>query len=865
MENRDHKLSRFARWILEKLSVYSQRYLIKEDLEEEYLNLCQTQGKRKARRWLRRQTLLAVGFYLKYLFSWRNLMLKNYLKITIRNIKRHKGYSFINISGLAVGMAVFILISLFVQYELSFDRYHENADRIYRVTRERENSAGNDRSAFIPNDLGPAMVEEFPEVISAARLFRWHRGENYFSFGDTGIYEKLYYIDPQFFEIFSIPFISGNPKAALNDPLSLVLSARLAEKHFRNEDPVGKQLMLREGDREFIYKITGVFENMPDNSHLIMDLITPIGPILQETGDSHTYVLLEESANPNNVEKKLSELVNRQFSSVIDDRTRERYFLQPLTAIHLHSRIGDNTVYSNYNDIRNIYIYVSVAILILIIVCLNYMNLTAARSFQRYKEIGIRKVVGANRKQLFIQFLGESFLITVFSLIGSMILAVLFLPGYNSIIGGNLSLAQMQKPTFFLAIAAVVFFVGVLGGCYPAFYLSSLRSVNILKGITKKKAKRSWVRDTLVVSQFSIAIIIISSTFVISSQLHFINTKDMGYDREQIVVLSHLNNHMEVRRNEETIKTELLRNPNITAVSCSSDLPNHSFPRGQVELQAKSTGEPVPFNVYTVDHDFLDLYGIEIVEGRTFFREFPSGSVREVLINQTAAKALGEESPIGKEFRFWGSRIGRIVGVLKDFHSLSLHHQIPPTFIAHYPAFTNHISIKINIVNIPETISAIEKTMNKLAPHYPFDYHFFDEIFERDYQSERKMEKIFRFFMLLSIGLACMGLFGISTYSAQLRIKEIGIRKVLGASVSGITLLLSQDFTKCVLFANIFAWPVAYYLMNKWLQNFTYRIGLSVWIFLISGLAALCIALLTVSFHSIKAATANPVESLRYE
>jgi putative ABC transport system permease protein len=259
MINRDHKSSRFPWWILEKLSVYSQSYLIKEDLEEEYLNLCQTQGKRKARRWLWRQTLLAVGFYVKYLFNWRNLMPKNYLKITIRNIRRHKGYSFINISGLAMGMAVFILISLFVQYELSFDRYHENADRIYRVTRERENSAGNDRSAFIPNDLGPAMVEEFPEVISAARLFRWHRGENYFSFGDTGIYEKLYYIDPQFFEIFLIPFISGNPKAALNDPLSLVLSARLAEKHFRNEDPVGKQLMLREGDREFIYKITGVF------------------------------------------------------------------------------------------------------------------------------------------------------------------------------------------------------------------------------------------------------------------------------------------------------------------------------------------------------------------------------------------------------------------------------------------------------------------------------------------------------------------------------------------------------------------------------------------------------------------------------
>ncbi|NIN92798.1 MAG: FtsX-like permease family protein, partial [Candidatus Aenigmarchaeota archaeon] len=570
MEKRNYKPSRFSWWILEKLSVYSDRYLIKEDLEEEYLNLCQTQGKHRARRWLRRQTLLAVGFYTKYLFSWRNIMLKNYLKITIRNIKRYKGFSFINISGLAIGMTIFILIALFVQYELSFDRYHENADRIYRIIRHTVDDslgAANSNSVFIPAGLGPAMVEEFPEVISAARFFRWHRGENYFSFGDKNIYEEMYYVEPEFFEIFSIPFISGNPKTALNDPLSLLLSARLAEKHFGNEDPVGKQLTLREGDAEFIYKITGVFKTMPDNSHLVMDLIVPLSNWLKTHSSSScpTYILLRGGADPKNLEQKLPEFLNRHFSLVIDERIRERYFLQPLTAIHLHSRIGDNTVYSNYNDIRNIYIYVSVAILILIIVCLNYINLTAASSFQRYKEIGIRKVVGANRKQLFRQFLGESFLITVFSLIGSIILAVLFLPGYKNIIGVNLSLTQMQKPIFFLAVAAVVFFVGILGGCYPAFYLSSLKSVNILKGITRKKTKKSRVRDALVVSQFSIAIIIISSTFVISSQLHFINTKDLGYDREQIVVLSHLNNHPEVRRNLVTIKTELLRNPNITA------------------------------------------------------------------------------------------------------------------------------------------------------------------------------------------------------------------------------------------------------------------------------------------------------------
>lgn len=864
------KPPKLAKFLLKILSSQEKDGAYLGDIEEFFHNRAESHGIWRSKRWYWMEMARSIPRFVKESILWRITMLGNYFKTAFRNIKRHNGYSFINIFGLAVGMAVFTLIFLYIQYELSFDRYHENSDRIYRILREHVDediNITNSNSVFIPNTLGPTMVEEFPEVTSTARFFRWHRGENYFSLGNKGIYEKMYYVDPEFFEMFSIPFIHGNPKTALKNPLSLILSERLAEKYFRNENPVGKQMMLRRGSRQYIFMITGVFKNMPDNSHLAMDLIIPFSNLLRTNSRAScpTYILTRKGVDPKHLEQKLKELINRQFSSTNDEIFITRYFLQPLTAIHLHSHISDNTIYSNYNDIRNIYIYASIAILVLIIVCLNYMNLTAARSFQRYKEIGVRKVVGANRMQLFRQYLSETFLITIISLTISIIFVVVFLPGFNSIIRGNLSLAQMQEPTFFLVVVFIVVFVGIVGGSYPAFYMSSFRSVNIIKGVSKKSAMGSWVRKIPVIAQFSIAIMIIISTIVIIFQLNFINTMDTGYNREQIIVLSHLNNHREIRRNKEAIKAELQRNPNISSVSCSNELPNSIIPRTRVDLLGKNTGQLVPFNAYCVDYDFVDLFEIGIVEGRHFSREFHANAPNEVLINETAARIFKEDSPIGQEFQFWGSQTGKIVGIVKDFHSLSLHHQVPPTFIIFDPTYNNHISIKINTMNISGTIDYIRKTMKKFAPNYQLDFHFFDEIFQMDYQDERKMETIFRFFMLLSIGLACMGLVGIATYSTQLRIKEIGIRKVLGASVPDITGLISKDFIKCVLLANIIAWPVAYYSMNKWLQNFAYRINLSIWVFILSGLSALAVAFLTTSYQTIKAALANPVDSLRYE
>ena len=793
-------------------------------------------------------------------------MFQNYLKIAWRNLKRNKGYAFINIGGLAVGMAAFILIALFVKYELSFDRYHENADRIFRVIREREDTGGSERIAFIRNTLAPEIVENFPEVISAARVFRWHTGEKYFSFGNKGIYENLYYVDSEFFEIFSNPFLYGDPNTALKDPFSIVMSRRLAEKHFGNENPVGQILKIREGSRQYSFMITGVFENMPDNSHLVMDLIIPFENFMRTnpSSTSRTYFFLQEGVDKNILEQKLEKYILSHPSAQEGD-LECKYTLQPLTAVHLHSQTREPAKYINHSDIKYVYIYSSIAFLILIIVCLNSMNLTAARSFQRYKEVGIRKVVGAGRRQIFRQFLSETLLITILALLVSIGLAALFLPVFNNMTGGKLGFDQMRNPVFSLVIAAVAVLTGIVGGGYPALYLSSFRPAHVLKGTLKKSKKGVLVRKILVILQFAIAIFIIISTLAIKHQVHFINNLDMGYDREQVLVMSNIKYHGEIRGNEERIKTELKRNPNITAVSCSADLPNYIISRGSLELRDHTTGKPIPFNVYTVDHDFIDLYGMKIVEGRNFSGPFRPDSVKEVLINQTAAKALGEESPIGKEFQFWGSQTGKIIGIIKDFHSLSLHHQIPPTFVVNYPAFNDHISIKINTGNIPATISFIKKTMKNISPNYQFDYHFFDELFDRDYRNEQMMGKIFGTFMLLSIGIACMGLIGIATFLTKQRTKEIGIRKVLGASVPSVTGLLSRDLTRCVLLANILAWPVAYLVLNKWLQNFAYRVNLGISLFILSGLAALLIALLTIGYQTIKAATANPVESLRYE
>ena len=730
---------RLAVWLVKRLERYQTNHAIIDDMREVFTRICRERGFTVACLWYWGQYLDAVIKDTFFNSKWRFIMLKNYLKTAWRNIKRNKGYSLINIAGLAVGMAAFILISLFVQYELSFDRDYENADRIFRIAWKSETLPNP--YAVAPAPLAPAMMEEYPEVISAARIFRWGRGEKLFLHGETCIYENLYYADPETFDVFSIPFIKGDPQTALNDPFSIILSKRMAEKYFRNENPLGKVLILKESSdwhpgKNNNYIITGIFEDMPENSHLIMDLIVPLKNLILSnrmgsTWDGgnmpHTYLLLDKRVDPSDMEKKLFSMLkkHRYNNSETADNAKEKFFMQPLTSIHLDNSIISH-ITSNYN-VRYIYLYSLIAFLILIVACINYINLTTARSIKRGKEVGIRKVVGAKKAQLIKQFLSESLILIVIALTVSIILVLLILPYYNSITGRPLNFNPVENTQLFLGLILIIVFVGLISGSYPAFYMSSIRPVTILSRKSMRGARGFSLRNILVVAQFSITAILIISTLVVKKQLHFIQNKDMGYNREQIIV-SNIEKNLELRSNIEAAKAELINNPNILSVCCSSCLPNNfKWKHGKGgALPAKDPGEFVPVYIGIVDYDFVDVYGFEIVEGRNFSRDFPSEAEGAVLINETAAKACRWDSPIGKEFRIpnWDGRTVKIVGIIKDFHSHSLHQPISPLFLGLSSSWKVHLSIKINTAHIPETIDYIEKTLKEFAPNYPYEFSF---------------------------------------------------------------------------------------------------------------------------------------------
>ncbi len=787
-------------------------------------------------------------------------MFKNYFKITLRNIKSSKLYSALNIIGLAVGLASFILIALYVQFELSFDKYHENAYRIYRVVREGR--------TFTPAPLGPALKENFPEVEAVTRIIQ-NKNMVISHEQNSFLEDEFYWAGPETFKIFTIPFLMGDPETVLKNPFSIVISQKMAKKYFGDEDPIGKVLNV---NNQTDFTVAGIFFDMPSNSHFVMDFIVPYKDYWQINGGdithwranfSYTYFLLKEGANPALLESKIHSVIEKPLFELAGFKKPypKMYFIQPITEIHLHShRLQEVSI---NNDIKYIYLFSSIAFLILSIACINYMNLATARSVRRSKEVGMRKVVGAQRKQLILQFLGESVTMTVLALVLSILIILLILPAFNNLVERPLSFDPLSNPQLFIGLIFIVVFVGLFAGSYPAMSVSGFKPITVLSGVFTRSSKGKKLRNGLVLFQFSITIILFISTLTIKEQLNFMKNVDVGYNKEQIITLS--TRDRAVRQNIEAIKTELLQYPDVTAVSTSAGLPNDIDTFMSRYLNTNKPDELITIFYNSVDYDFIDLYDIEIVEGRNFSREFTSDANGVFLVNEAAVKAAEWESPVGRKFTHWSGKTGEIVGVMKDFHLHSLHSPIDPLYIYLNPRAVSKISIKINPSNIPTTIDYVKSVMKKFSPNYPFEYSFFDEVFDRAYHTEQRMVNIFSSFAFLAIIIACLGLFGLSTYAVEQRTKEIGIRKVVGASVPGIAILLSKQFTKWVLIANIFAWPAAYVFMKNWLQDFAYRINLGWHIFVMSAILALVIALITVSYQSIKAAVANPVESLRYE
>ncbi len=855
---------KLATWILQRLLDPNVRYSAMGDFEERFQTIANHHSLFRAKLFYWAQIFLIFPAFIKNLIYWSLDMLKNYLKITLRIIQRHKGYSFIKISGLSIGMACCILILLFVRYELSFDDFHTNKDRIHRVLSELDLTHGTEVVSITALPLAQAMKNDLQEVEYATRI----TGEftELFSAGDNKFFEKINYADADFFDIFTFPLLSGDPKTALVEPFSMVISASIAAKYFGKADPVGKTVRLQNSQD---YKITGVMKTVPGNSHLRFDILVSFssrnneerikGNYWDRFSNDYTYLLLADGTNPTELENKFPSFMAKHIP-IEDDRYP--LHLQPLKDIHF-SRFEYDIARRINKDY--LYAYSAIAFFILIIACINFMNLATARSSGRAKEVGIRKVVGARRPQLIKQFFTESVLMAILSLAGSVCLVMLLLPKFNQFVRRDLSLDVLSDLGLILGLFAISLFVGFVSGSYPALILSAFKPARVLKKASDKKAKGFSFRAVTSVLQFSISIVLIFATAVVYSQIHYMKNWDLGFEAKQIISIP-LTSHS-LREKTEIFKNEILRNPSILNACASFGTPASGTGSGRSFIpEGYPEGESIHMEVLFIDHDFIDTYGLTLARGRNFSRKFSTDTEQAFILNETAAQKLGWDDPIGKRFSEEDADIeAKVIGVIKDFHYDSILYEIAPMVLTLRPYQYSHISAKINLRDMSQTLAFLEAKWKEFAPEYPFEYAFVDDEFDRYYNFERRQGQLFTYCSILAIFISCMGIFGLASFTAEKRTKEIGVRKVLGASVSGIVVLLSKEFVKWVLIANIIGWPVAYFVMNKWLQGFAYRVNISAWIFALSAFLVFIIALLTVSYQSIKTALTNPVNSLRYE
>lgn len=771
---------------------------------------------------------------------------------------------------------------LYVQDELSCDKFNKHAERIYRVSFHAVLPNLKEDGTLTPSPMGPALLAEFPQVAAYTRIEGWmapvlRSGSKAFS------EPRFLEVDSTFFDVFTVHFLGGNPKTALAQPKSVVLTESMARKYFGSTDPMGKIL---NADHKSDWIVTGVIKDWPENSHFKFDFL---GSFYADsiskstnwlTNNCLTYILLKTGTDPQTFQKSMNEILMKKYvkpqfaivgtAAALFNSTSGAwgYSLQPLTSIHLFSHL-EYEIQPN-GDISYIYVLSATAIAILLVACVNFINLTTARSERRAKEIGIRKTLGSSRSQLIKQFLTESILLSFLAVVLAIGLVELFLPLFNSIAGQDLILNLLRNPLVVPALAALGIIVGVIAGTYPAFFLSSFDPVHVLQGGTTSKKRKVILRGSLVVFQFVVSIVLFIGTFVIFSQLKYIQAKNLGFDKEQVVVIKKAN---DLGNRLEEFEHELLTNAHVASVSTSNAIPGSEQNQSMFWLEGSSDQTPRELHGVYCDYNFLKAYGMTLASGRFFSPEYPSDS-GAVVLNQTAEAAFGAGSLAGKTLS--RPHVSRspwshfpVVGVVKDFNFQSLHQSVTPLVLRmmppRYDELPVFVLVRVKPGDYPAAISCIEDTWKKYADNEAIDYSFLDQDVGRMYIADRRISRIITTFSILAIFVACLGLLGLAAFVTEQKTKEIGIRKVLGASVVEVVALLSMEFVKWVLMANVIGWPLAYYVMNKWLQNFAYRTDMSFWIFVVSGTMALLIALLTVSSHAIKAATANPVESLRYE
>jgi putative ABC transport system permease protein len=821
-------------------------------------------------------------------------MLKNYLKITLRNLLRYKAYSYINILGLAIGIACCLLILLYINDELSYDGFHEKADRIFRIDTYLKFGDTELHIPVVSDMMGPLLKQDYPQVEQYTRIYSYGGNKLVRKGNEYNNERKIGYVDSTFFKVFTFPAVSGKTNKILNEPNTVVITESIAKKYFDTIDAVGRIIETDDPGGTF-YKVTAVIKDMPENSHFRFDFLFPMANSGYNSWGNlvsmnfHTYLLLKAGTDYKEFEKRFEDYNDKyampyakKFLQVNSKEefekagNRLKHSLIPITDIHLYSKNVQEL--SPTGNIQYVYIFSAVALFILLIACINFMNLTTARSANRAREVGIRKVLGTERKNLIFQFLTESTMMSFIAIILAVVIVLNVLPLFNNISGKELDASSLYSPSmlFFLILLPIV--IGLIAGSYPAFFLSRFMPSEIIKGKLSGGSKSSGLRSVLVVFQFATSIILITGTIIIYNQLNYIQNKNLGYKKNQILII---NDSYSLGNNIDAFKNEMLNVSGVISGTMSNYLPipserNNSAFFKEAGMVSESG---LTMQRWIIDYNYLRTLGIELSEGRNFSREFGTDS-SAIILNETAVKQLGYENPIGQKIYTWviGGRLVNynIIGVVKDFHFESLRQDIGPLcFVLGSDDITSGLrsqhkstgltSFKVDAAYIPSIIKQAEAKWKSMSASLPFSYRFLDESFDEVYKAEQRVGIIALLFSTLAIIVACLGLFGLASFIAEQKTKEIGVRKVLGASVPSIFIMLSKEFIKWIAVANIIAWPVAYYFMDKWLQDFAYRIDISWWLFVAAGFIALFIALLTVSYQAIKAATSNPVEALRYE
>ncbi|RYY29246.1 MAG: ABC transporter permease [Chitinophagaceae bacterium] len=803
-------------------------------------------------------------------------MLVHFFQIAWRNLLKRKFYSLINVTGLAIGMACCILIALYIQNELSYDQYHTKRDRIYRVPQTfRSVQQGETLKAATPEDyqvwgcapVGPALQNDFPEIekvvqfMSPVSLLMQH--------GEKRIQqENILVMDSTAFDVFSWKMIHGDPRTALQAPNNIVLTKTVAQKFFNNDNPVGKVLRI---DNQENYTVTGVMEDVPANSQFSFNGLVSMATVRQYGSDIfqnwgyvdfYTYILLKENTDIARLQAETPAFLKRHIS----EYKGYGISFEKMTDAYLHSAASRQP--GPTGSLLNVYLFACIALFIILIACINFMNLSTARSLERAKEIGVRKVLGVRPSSLMWQFLSESVLVSLAAAVIALVFAQAGISLLSDLSGKDLSFINLFSPLLLLYILIFAIIIGILAGIYPAWFLSGFKAIAVLKGKFIPSGNGVSFRKALVVFQFTLSIALIAATAIVYTQLKYVNDHNLGFQKDQMVILN-FEGDQKVRENIEAVKRAIADQPGVVSVAASRAVPGEFLPNAGTDMQTPEgqMAHQAPF-IYEIDFDFIPTYHIPLVAGRAYSRQFTTDSAEAMVINEAAAKMFGYTNPadaVGKKFAQWG-RTGTVIGVVKDFNFRSLHQKVEPlTLRFGYPFSLNRISVSVKGDNIQATMERLKSTWSQVVPQRPFLYHFLDDSFSAQYEADQHFAGLFTLFSGLAICIACLGLFGLSTFMAQQRVKEIGIRKVLGSSVNGIVLLLSKDFIKLILVAIVIAIPLCWWAMNEWLQGFAYRITIGPAVFVKAGTIALCIAVATIAWQAVKAALGNPIKSLRNE